>query len=64
MLKGLLLQSQGHHVQRERLRQSFIRTDPLGVLQRWTLAVRRRKYNVNSPFALWDIDGNHKLIRL
>ena len=63
MLKGLL-QSQGHRVQRERLRQSLIRTDPLGVLQRWTVAVRRRKYNVNSPLALWHIDGNHKLIRL
>ena len=63
MLKGLL-QSQGHRVQRERIRQSLIRTDPVGVWQRWTVAIRRRQYHVHSPLALWHIDGNHKLIRL
>ena len=62
MAKGLL-QSNGHRVQSERIRQSFLRTDPIGVMQRWRDAVRRRRYNVQCPLALWHIDGNHKLIR-
>jgi len=62
MARGLL-HSKGHRVQRERIRQSFSRTDPIGVMQRWRDAVRRRRYNVHSPLALWHIDGNHKLIR-
>ena len=63
MLKGLL-HSKGHRVQRERIRQSLLRTDPMGVIHRWKEAARRRHYNVQSPLALWHIDGNHKLIRL
>lgn len=62
MAKGLL-QGNGHHVQSERIRQSFLRTDPIGVMQQWKDAVRRRRYNVQSPLALWHVDGNHKLIR-
>ena len=62
MARGLL-HCKGHSVQRERIRQSFLRTDPIGVMQRWRDAVRRRRYNVHSPLALWHIDGNHKLIR-
>lgn len=62
MVKGLL-QSKGHRVQKERIRQSLLRTDPIGVMQRWSVAVRRRRYNVHSPLALWHIDGHHKLIR-
>jgi hypothetical protein len=62
MLKGYL-HSKGHRTQRERIRQSLLRTDPSGAAQRWKQAVKRRTYNVNSPLALWHIDGNHKLIR-
>ena len=62
MAKGLL-QSNGHCVQSERIRQSFLRTDPIGVMQRWRDAVRRCRNNVQCPLALWHIDGNHKLIR-
>jgi hypothetical protein len=62
MLKGYL-HSKGHRVQRERLRQSLLRTDPSGAVQRWKQTVKRRKYNVHSPLALWHIDGHHKLIR-
>ena len=58
MLKGYL-----HKVQRERLRQSLLRTDPSGAVQRWKQTVKRRKYNVRPPLALWHIDGHHKLIR-
>ena len=61
MARGLL-HNKGHRVQRERIRQSFLRTDPIGVMQRWRYAVRRRRYNVHSSLALWHIDGNHTLI--
>ena len=63
MLIGLL-HSKGHRVQRERIHQSLLRTDPMGVIQRWKEAARHRHYNVQPPLALWHIDGNHKLIRL
>ena len=62
MLTGHL-KRQGLTVQRERVRQSLLRTDPSGVLQRWRDSIRRRVYSVPFPQALWHIDGNHKLIR-
>lgn len=62
MLTGFL-KTNGHRIQRERIRQSLLWTDPLGVMQRWRKAVQRRKYNVHSPLSLWHIDGCHKLIR-
>jgi hypothetical protein len=62
MLKGYLF-SKGYRIQRERIRQSLLRTDPTGAVQRWKNAVKKRKYSVFSPLALWHIDGHHKLIR-
>ena len=62
MLKGYL-RGKGLRVQWERIRQSLLRTDPSGVHQRWRESIRRRKYWVPGPLALWHIDGNHKLIR-
>ena len=62
LAKGFL-RSKGHRVQRERIRASLLRTDPIGLFERWSQAVRRRKYNVPGPLSLWHIDGNHKLIR-
>ena len=62
MIKGYL-QSHGYRVQRERIRQSLLRTDPIGIVQRWQQTVKRRHYNVKYPLSLWHIDGNHKLIR-
>jgi hypothetical protein len=47
MLKGHLL-SIGHRLQRERIRQSLLRIDPSGAMQRWRQTVIRRKYNVPS----------------
>ncbi|RMX39202.1 hypothetical protein pdam_00013546, partial [Pocillopora damicornis] len=38
MLKGLTLQ-------RERMRQSLLRVDPTGVLQRWLNSICRRIYS-------------------
>lgn len=62
MLKGYL-QSQGFRIQRERIRLSLLRTDPIGLMARWRTTTRRRQYNVRYPLSLWHIDGNHKLIR-
>lgn len=62
MLKGYL-QSQGFRIQRERIRLSLLRTDPIGLMERWRTTTRRRQYNVRYPLSLWHIDGNHKLIR-
>lgn len=62
LLKGKL-QSQGRRVQWDRLPLSLLRTDPVGVHERWRKAIHCRKYWVPGPLALWHIDGNHKLIR-
>ena len=62
MLMGFV-RGRGFRIQWERVRQSLLRTDPSGVLQRWRESIRRRVYSVPGPLALWHIDGNHKLIR-
>ena len=57
MLKGAL-QSLGHNVPRERIRQSLLRLDPENRLfQRPFIA--RRKYWVPGPNYLWHHDGQH-----
>ena len=60
-----LLQNAGHRIQQSRIRECMRRVNPDGVLLRALelRAVRRRRYQVRGPFALWHIDGNHKLIR-
>ena len=50
------------HVQRERVRESIHRVDPIGRSIRRTYAICRRVYNVKGPNHLWHIDSNHKLI--
>lgn len=62
LTKGFL-KDKGHRVQIYRVRESLIRTDPVGMMNRWTQAIKRRTYQVKSPLSLWHIDGNHKLIR-
>ena len=59
------LRSHGYKIQRERIRSSLRRVHPEGVFLRslQLSLVRRRKYPVRGPLALWYIDGNHKLIR-
>ena len=63
-MTGFLL-SAGHRVQQLRVRESMRRVDPNGVFLRAIeiRTVRRRRYQVSGPLALWHIDGNHKLIR-
>ena len=62
MMKGYL-QSKGVHVQRKRIRYSFLQIDPIGLMQRWKMAIKRWTYNVKYPLSLWHIDGNHRLIK-
>jgi repressor of nif and glnA expression len=62
MMKGCL-QSKGVRVQRKRIRYSFLRIDPIGLMQRWKMAIKRRTYNVKYPLSLWHIDEHHKLIK-
>ena len=58
-----LLRSQGITVQRHRIRQALHAVDPEGVQLRLRGVLHRRRYNVQSPNALWHVDGYHKLIR-
>ena len=57
------LRSQGILVQRERVRESLRRVDPVGSQLRRKMSLHRRVYSVSSPNALWHLDGHHKLIR-
>lgn len=62
MLQGYL-KSQGIFVQRRRIRESVLRTNPIRALVRWQQAISRRSYSVPGPNSLWHIDGHHSLIR-
>lgn len=57
------LRSQDLHIQRERIRQSIRRVDPLCVEERARCVLYRRRYNVEAPNSMWHLDGYHKLIR-
>ena len=41
------------------------RVDPEGVIERSILLniIRRRRYSVPCPMALWHMDGHHKFVR-
>ena len=62
LTKGFLV-AKGYKVQLHRIRESLMRTDPIGLVERRTQTVVRRRYQVHGPLSLWHIDGNHKLIR-
>ncbi|KAK1227827.1 hypothetical protein PQX77_009155 [Marasmius sp. AFHP31] len=57
------LASAGIKVERERIRKSLARADPIGQAIREKEAAERRDYRVPRPNASWHIDGHHKLIR-
>lgn len=50
-------------VQRHRVIQSLRRVDGIGNFLRHQQKIRRRRYYVKFPNALWHVDGHHKLIR-
>ena len=62
MIQGEL-ESQGIHIQRERIRAALHRVNPLNVRTRFYNVIQRRQYRVPGPNSLSHIDGNHKLIR-
>ena len=57
------LRSMGFRVQRQRIREALHRVDPRGTEGRIRGVLHRRQYCVESPNALWHIDGYHRLIR-
>lgn len=52
----------GLRIQRRRVLGSIKRVDGLGQVLRRNRGIRRRRYNVPRPNALWHVDGHHKLI--
>ena len=58
-----LLRAQGCIVQRQRIHDALWAADPEGVQFRLRHCLRRREYHVESPNALWYVDGYHKLVR-
>ena len=62
LIRGYL-NDKGVYVQRYKLRESIIQTDPLRRLVRWHQVVSRRTYSVKQSNSLWHIDGHHSLIR-
>lgn len=62
MLQGHI-RSLGMRIQRQRIRESVLRINPLRAVVRWHQAISRRTYWVPGPNSLWHIDGHHSLIR-
>ncbi|KAJ7383363.1 hypothetical protein OS493_028441 [Desmophyllum pertusum] len=61
MVRGHL-RSMSINVQRDRIRASISRVDPINCRLRWATVVSRRAYSVPGPNSLWHIDGHHSLI--
>ena len=57
------LLDQGIYISRQKVRDSLLRVDPCGVMQRFQKALKRRRYHVPGPNSVWHLDGYHKLIR-
>jgi len=57
------LRRHGLRIQKKHVISSVHRADRLGCVLRGHGAIRRRKYEVSRPNALWHVDGHHKLIR-
>ena len=57
------LRSQGYKIQRQRIRDSIRRVDPITTQLRSRRCLHRRVYHVESPNSLWHLDGYHKLIK-
>ena len=53
------LHSRNVFVQRQRVRSSLVRIDPVGWSLRWFNTIGRRVYSVRGPNSLWHIDGLH-----
>src|ERR1043165_1610472 len=62
IISGLLI-SMGYKIQRQRIRESIHRVDPIGPAVRWSNFIERKPYNVAGPNSLWHNDRTHSLIR-
>lgn len=62
MMLGYLA-SQGLTIQRQRVRESIWRINPLRIANRWRQVITRRSYSVPGPNSLWHVDSHHSLIR-
>ena len=56
------LRSIGLRVQRDRIRESIARVDPVNSRIRWATVIARRSYRVAGPNSLWHLDGHHSLV--
>jgi len=56
------LRRHGLKIQKRRVTGSILRVDGIGRILRQRRTIRRRKYKVSRPNALWHLDGHHKLI--
>lgn len=63
MVRGALL-GRGIFVQRERVRQSLHRVDPISLSLRRHVAIQRRQYFVSGPNALWLVKPNACIIHM
>jgi hypothetical protein len=57
------LRVKGYRIQKRRIIESLHRIDSVGIVLRTQGRIRRRRYQVSRPQALWHMDGHHKLIR-
>ncbi|RGB24103.1 hypothetical protein C1646_599745, partial [Rhizophagus diaphanus] len=53
----------GYKIQRQRIRESIHRVDPIGPAVRWSNFVIRQPYTVARLNSLWYNDETHSLIR-
>ena len=56
------LRGKNYHLQRQRVRDSIHRVDPVNAINRWLQKNPRCIYSVPGPNSLWHNDGLHKLI--
>lgn len=51
------------NVSRRRIRESIHQVDPSGTEEIACLTIRHRTYLVDAPNEVWNMDGNHELMR-
>lgn len=56
------IRSRGFRIQKQRVRDSVSRVDPLSRAVRTYQAIPRGRYEVPRANSLWHVDGHHKLI--
>ena len=57
-----ILSNMGLRIQRQRIRDSISRVDPIGNFDRWAAVIPCLVYSIPDPNYLWHMDGNLKLV--